>query len=74
MSCHNTVTPCRYNTCVDCAERDKGQPKCPTCGWNPEEAERRKAEIPEQMRRKDFDLVHEDGQVTVCGVNYLKLN
>ena len=71
MSCHNTVTPCRYNTCVDCATRDKGQNRCRTCGWNPEEHERRVADTDANLREKDFDLTRADGTNQVCKVQYL---
>ena len=74
MSNHNTVAPCRYNTCVDCPTRDKGLNKCPTCGWNPEEQERRAASLDANLREKDFDLIRADGAAEVRKVRYLKLN
>lgn len=38
---------CKYNDCVMCYVRELASGKCKRCGWNPEVAQKRKAEVRE---------------------------
>ena len=42
---YKKLPDCAYNSMIQCEESGR---KCTSCGWNPKEIKRRKAEIHEQ--------------------------